>query len=128
MKKDATYRYYHSDWVEAQVNSFVISTGGVLPRKLKAFWNGFAAGMPEEGIFRTAFYPGIQTRFAVKHLLMVSLLPFDLRTGMNISKIGWWLRFGNVDPVWISAAVPESIAYLLKDTSQFENFGTGLSG
>ncbi|MDP0817259.1 efflux RND transporter periplasmic adaptor subunit, partial [Klebsiella pneumoniae] len=25
-----------------------------------------------------------------------------------------------MDPVWISAAVPESIAYLLKDTSQFE--------
>jgi Cu(I)/Ag(I) efflux system membrane fusion protein len=39
---------------------------------------------------------------------------------MNISKDKVVAQIQGMDPVWISAAVPESIAYLLKDTSQFE--------
>ncbi|EMX6762911.1 Cu(+)/Ag(+) efflux RND transporter periplasmic adaptor subunit SilB, partial [Escherichia coli] len=38
----------------------------------------------------------------------------------NISKDKVVAQIQGMDPVWISAAVPESIAYLLKDTSQFE--------
>ena len=38
---------------------------------------------------------------------------------MNISKEKVVAQIQGMDPVWIGAAVPESIAYLLKDTSQF---------
>ena len=39
---------------------------------------------------------------------------------MNISKEKVVAQIQGMDPVWISAAVPESIAYLLKNSSQFD--------
>lgn len=62
----------------------------------------------------------IQTRFTIKAPIDGVITAFDLRTGMNISKDKVVAQIQGMDPVWISAAVPESIAYLLKDTSQFE--------
>lgn len=44
---------------------------------------------------------------------------FDLRTGMNISKDNVVAKIQGMDPVWVSASVPESIARLIKDASQF---------
>jgi Cu(I)/Ag(I) efflux system membrane fusion protein len=38
---------------------------------------------------------------------------------MNIAKDNVVAKIQGMDPVWISVAVPESIAWLLKDASQF---------
>ncbi|MBB9298608.1 efflux RND transporter periplasmic adaptor subunit, partial [Escherichia coli] len=78
------------------------------------------AGMPEEDIQRLRTTRTIQTRFTIKAPIDGVITAFDLRTGMNISKDKVVAQIQGMDPVWISAAVPESIAYLLKDTSQFE--------
>ena len=76
--------------------------------------------MPEEDIQRLRSTRSIQTRFTIKAPIDGVITAFDLRTGMNISKDKVVAQIQGMDPVWISAAVPESIAYLLKDTSQFE--------
>ncbi|GHM52304.1 hypothetical protein ECZU51_09740 [Escherichia coli] len=44
---------------------------------------------------------------------------FDLRAGMNIAKDNVVAKIQGMDPVWITAAIPESIAWLVKDASQF---------
>ncbi|GHL76793.1 hypothetical protein ECZU34_45410 [Escherichia coli] len=44
---------------------------------------------------------------------------FDLRAGMNIAKDNVVAKIQGMDPVWITAAIPESIARLVKDASQF---------
>ena len=62
------------DWVEAQSEFLLLSSTGGLPRKLKAFWNGFAAGMPEEDIQRLRSTGAFRPVLPLKHLLMVSLL------------------------------------------------------
>jgi Cu(I)/Ag(I) efflux system membrane fusion protein len=76
--------------------------------------------MPEEDIQRLRSTRSIQTRFTIKAPIDGVITAFDLRSGMNISKDKVVAQIQGMDPVWISAAVPESIAYLLKDTSQFE--------
>lgn len=44
---------------------------------------------------------------------------FDLRAGMNIAKDNVVAKIQGMDPVWVTAAIPESIARLVKDASQF---------
>lgn len=44
---------------------------------------------------------------------------FDLRAGMNIAKDNVVAKIQGMDPVWVTAAIPESIAWLVKDASQF---------
>jgi Cu(I)/Ag(I) efflux system membrane fusion protein len=75
--------------------------------------------MPDDDIQRLRATRTIQTRFTIKAPIDGVITAFDLRTGMNISKDKVVAQIQGMDPVWIGAAVPESIAYLLKDTSQF---------
>lgn len=39
---------------------------------------------------------------------------FDLRAGMNIAKDNVVAKIQGMDPVWVTAAIPESIARLVK--------------
>ena len=75
--------------------------------------------MPDEDIQRLRATRTIQTRFTIRAPIDGAITAFDLRTGMNISKDKVVAQIQGMDPVWIGAAVPESIAYLLKETSQF---------
>jgi Cu(I)/Ag(I) efflux system membrane fusion protein len=75
--------------------------------------------MPEEDIRRLKATRKIQTRFTLKAPIDGVITAFDLRSGMNITKDNVVAKIQGMDPVWISAAVPESIAWLLKDSSQF---------
>ena len=75
--------------------------------------------LPEENIQRLRSSRVIQTRFTIKAPIEGVITAFDLRSGMNISTDKVVAQIQGMDPVWISAAIPESIAYLLKDSSQF---------
>ncbi len=70
--------------------------------------------MPEEDIRRLKATRKIQTRFTLKAPIDGVITAFDLRGGMNITKDNVVAKIQGMDPVWISAAVPESIAGCLK--------------
>lgn len=109
------------EWVEAQSEYLLLSgTGGSAPQLKGVLERLRLAGMPEDGIQRLRNTRSIQTRFTIKAPIDGVITAFNLRTGMNISKDKVIAQIQGVDPVWISASLPESIAYLLKDTSQFE--------
>ena len=77
------------------------------------------AGMPDADIRRLVATRKIQTRFTLTAPIDGVITAFDLRAGMNIAKDNVVAKIQGIDPVWITAAVPESIAWLIKDTSQF---------
>ncbi|MCI4031695.1 efflux RND transporter periplasmic adaptor subunit [Dickeya dianthicola] len=109
------------EWVEAQSEFLLLSGTGGTSTQIKGVLERLRlAGMPEEDIQRLRSTRSIQTRFTIKAPIDGVITGFDLRSGMNISKDKVVAQIQGMDPVWISAAVPESIAYLLKDTSQFE--------
>ena len=109
------------DWVEAQSEFLLLSGTGGTPVQIKGVLERLRlAGMPDEDIQKLRSTRTIQTRFTIKAPIDGVITAFDLRTGMNISKDKVVAQIQGMDPVWIGAAVPESIAYLLKDTSQFE--------
>ncbi|EAV2596674.1 efflux RND transporter periplasmic adaptor subunit [Salmonella enterica] len=108
------------DWVEAQSEYLLLSGTGGTQVQVKGILERLRlAGMPEEDIQRLRSTRTIQTRFTIKAPISGVITAFDLRTGMNISKDKVVAQIQGMDPVWISASVPESIAYLLKNTSQF---------
>ncbi|MGK5149995.1 efflux RND transporter periplasmic adaptor subunit [Enterobacter roggenkampii] len=108
------------DWVEAQSEFLLLSGTGGTPTQIKGVLERLRlAGMPDDDIQRLRATRTIQTRFTIKAPIDGVITAFDLRTGMNISKEKVVAQIQGMDPVWIGAAVPESIAYLLKDTSQF---------
>lgn len=109
------------DWVEAQSEFLLLSGTGGTPVQIKGVLERLRlAGMPDEDIQKLRATRTIQTRFTIKAPIDGVITAFDLRTGMNTSKDKVVAQIQGMDPVWIGAAVPESIAYLLKDTSQFE--------
>lgn len=108
------------DWVEAQSEFLLLSGTGGTPTQIKGVLERLRlAGMPDDDIQRLRATRAIQTRFTIRAPIDGVITAFDLRTGMNISKDKVVAQIQGMDPVWIGAAVPESIAYLLKDTSQF---------
>jgi Cu(I)/Ag(I) efflux system membrane fusion protein len=108
------------DWVEAQSEFLLLSGTGGTPTQIKGVLERLRlAGMPDEDIQRLRATRTIQTRFTIRAPIDGAITAFDLRTGMNISKDKVVAQIQGMDPVWIGAAVPESIAYLLKETSQF---------
>lgn len=109
------------DWVEAQSEFLLLSGTGGTPTQIKGVLERLRlAGMPDDDIQRLRTTRTIQTRFTIKAPIDGVITAFDLRTGMNISKEKVVAQIQGMDPVWISAAVPESIAYLLKNSSQFD--------
>lgn len=110
-------------WVEAQSEYLLLSgTGGSVTQLKGVLERLRLAGMPEGDIQRLRASRTIQTRFTIKAPIDGVITEFPLRSGMNISKDKVVAQIQGIDPVWLTAAVPESIAYLLKDTSQFEIF------
>ena len=109
------------EWVEAQSEYLLLSGTGGSAGQIKGVLERLRlAGMSEEDIQRLRNSRNIQTRFTIKAPIDGVITAFDLRTGMNISKDKVVAQIQGMDPVWISAAVPESIAYLLNDSSQFD--------
>ncbi|MCF8581787.1 efflux RND transporter periplasmic adaptor subunit [Enterobacter ludwigii] len=109
------------DWVEAQSEFLLLSGTGGTPTQIKGVLERLRlAGMPDDDIQKLRTTRTIQTRFTIKAPIDGVITAFDLRTGMNISKEKVVAQIQGMDPVWISAAVPESIAYLLKNSSQFD--------
>lgn len=108
-------------WVEAQSEYLLLQGTGGSATQLKGVLERLRlTGMSEEDILRLRTARTIQTRFTIKAPIDGVITAFDLRTGMNLSKDNVVAQIQGMDPVWVSAAVPESIASLLKDSSQFD--------
>ncbi|CNH91268.1 efflux RND transporter periplasmic adaptor subunit [Yersinia pekkanenii] len=108
------------EWVEAQSEYLLLDNTGGTNTQLKGVLERLRlAGMSEDDIQKLRKTKNIQTHFTIKAPIEGVITAFDLRTGMNISKDKVVAQIQGMDPVWVSAAVPESIAYLIKDTSQF---------
>lgn len=108
------------DWVEAQSEYLLLrETGGTTTQVDGILERLRLAGMPEADIQRVISTRKIQTRFTLRAPIDGVITAFDLRTGMNISKDNVVAKIQGMDPVWVSASVPESIAWLIKDASQF---------
>lgn len=108
-------------WVEAQSEYLLLSaTGGTDTQSKGVLERLRLAGMPEADIQRLRATRRIQTRFTLNAPIDGVITAFDLRSGMNIAKDNVIARIQGMDPVWISAAVPESIAGLLQAASRFD--------
>lgn len=108
------------DWVEAQSEYLLLlSTGGSAAQMKGILERLRLAGMPEEDIQRLRSQRVIQTRFTLKAPINGVITAFELRNGMNISKDSVIAQIQGIDPLWVTAAVPEAIASLLKTTTQF---------
>lgn len=108
------------EWVEAQSEYLLLAETGGSSSQLKGILERLRlAGMPENEIQRLRASRTVQTRFTLKAPIDGVITAFDLRSGMNIAKDNVVARIQGMDPVWVSASVPESIAYLLNDSLQF---------
>ena len=108
------------DWVEAQSEYLLLQeTGGTATQVEGILERLRLAGMPDDDIRRLKTTRKIQTRFTLTAPIDGVITAFDLRAGMNIAKDNVVAKIQGMDPVWVSVAVPESIAWLIKDASQF---------
>lgn len=108
------------DWVEAQSEYLLLKeTGGTATQVEGILERLRLAGMPETDIRRLTATRKIQTRFILTAPIDGVITAFDLRAGMNIAKDNVVAKIQGIDPVWVTAAVPESIAWLIKDASPF---------
>ena len=108
------------DWVEAQSEYLLLQeTGGTATQVEGILERLRLAGMPDDDFRRLKATRKIQTRFTLKAPIDGVITAFDLRAGMNIAKDNVVAKIQGMDPVWVSVAVPESIAWLIKDASQF---------
>ena len=108
------------DWVEAQSEYLLLKeTGGTATQVEGILERLRLAGMPETDIRRLTATRKIQTRFILTAPIDGVITAFDLRAGMNIAKDNVVAKIQGMDPVWVTAAVPESIAWLIKDASPF---------
>jgi len=107
------------EWVEAQSEYILLSATAGAATQLKGILERLRlAGMPQEDIQRLRKERVIQTHFTLKAPIDGVITAFDLRNGMNISKDNVVAQIQGIDPVWVTAAVPESLAALLNDAAQ----------
>lgn len=99
------------DWVEAQSEYLLLQeTGGTATQVEGILERLRLAGMPDDDIRRLKATRKIQTSFTLKAPIDGVITAFDLRAGMNIAKDNVVAKIQGMDPVWVSVAVPESIA------------------
>lgn len=107
-------------WVEAQSEYLLLAnSGGTLTQLDGVLERLRLAGMPEADIQRMRATRRVQTRFTLTAPIDGVLTAFSLKSGMNIAKDNVVAQIQGMDPVWISAAVPESMAWQLKNAAQF---------
>ncbi len=104
------------EWVEAQSEYLLLASTEATNAQLRGALERLRlSGMPETDIQRLIKSKKIQTHFTIKAPIDGVITAFDLRTGMNISKDNIVAKIQGIDPIWLSAAVPESMAYLIND-------------
>lgn len=109
------------EWVEAQSEYLLLENTGATKAQLNGVLERLRlAGMAESDILALKTTKKTQTHFQIKAPIDGVITVFDLRAGMNISKDKIIAQIQGIDPIWINAAIPESAAYLVKDTSQFD--------
>lgn len=107
-------------WVEAQSEYLLLAESGAPSSQLKGILERLRlAGMPNDDIQRLRQSRTLQSRFTIRAPIDGVITAFNLRTGMNLSKDSVVAQIQGIDPVWIGAAIPESMASLLAENTQF---------
>lgn len=108
------------EWVEAQSEYLLLEQSGATKTKIKGVLERLRlSGMPENNISSLKATKKVQTNFQINAPIDGVITTFDLRTGMNISKNNVIAQIQGVDPIWLNAAIPESVAYLIKNNVSF---------
>lgn len=77
-------------------------------------------GMPDYVIEALKKTQKIQTRLTLKAPIDGVITAFDVRAGMNISKNDVIAKIQGINPIWITAEIPESSAHLIQNQNKFE--------
>lgn len=108
------------DWVEAQTEYLLLrETGGTATQTEGILERLRLAGMPGGGYSPPDRHAKNPDSLYAQSAIDGVITAFDLRAGMNIAKDNVVAKIQGMDPVWVTAAIPESIAWLVKDASQF---------
>ncbi|MTH44814.1 efflux RND transporter periplasmic adaptor subunit [Escherichia alba] len=108
------------DWVEPQGEYLLLRESGGDTAQLEGILERLRlAGMPEEAIRRLKSTRRLQTRFTLRAPVDGAITAFDLRAGMNIAKDNVVAKIQGMNPIWIGVAVPESVAWMVDNPSQF---------
>ena len=108
-------------WVEAQSEYLLLTQGASQEAQRQGVLERLRlSGMPEADIQRLRTTRRIQTRFTPRAPIDGVITAFDLRAGMNFSKDKVVAQIQGIDPVWVTAALPETMAAQLNADSRFE--------
>lgn len=108
-----------AEWVEAQSEYLLLKETGGTATQLRGILEKLRlAGMPEINLQRLQKKNELQTRFVITAPIDGVITAFDLKTGMNISKENVIAQIQGIDPIWLTASVPESLSYLFDKESQ----------
>lgn len=117
-----------ADWVAAQSEYLTLLKTDASPSLLKGVRERlYLAGMPNELIEQLHKTQKVQSYLTIRAPISGVLTSFDLRSGMTMSKSATIATIQGIDPVWILASVPESLANLLTKESQLNVLVPGLS-
>lgn len=109
------------EWVEAQSEYLLLEETGASNVQVNGVLERLRlAGMSYADIQLLRKTKKIQTHFTIKAPMDGVITVFDLRSGMNISKDKVVAQIQGINPIWVNAAVPESIAYMIKKSTQFQ--------
>ncbi len=116
-------------WVEAQSEYLTLAISGAsAAQKRGASERLRLSGMPDEYIKKLMQTGKVQTLFTIKAPISGVITAFDIRSGMNISKDMTIAKIQGIDPLWINASIPESVAATINPDSSFELSIPALSG
>lgn len=109
------------EWVDAQSEYLLLVNTGASKIQLQGVLERLRlTGMPDEEIQLFIKTKKVKTHFQIKAPMSGVITAYDLKTGMNITKDKVIAQIQGVDPIWVNAAIPESLTYLMTDKAKFK--------
>ncbi|MBN6364874.1 Cation efflux system protein CusB precursor [Providencia rettgeri] len=107
-------------WVEAQSEYLALKQMNASQQDLNSVIERLRLnGMPEGALSQFIKTGKVQTRFTIQAPISGVITALNLRLGMNVSKEVVIAQIQGTDPLWINASVPQSVAELLNQQTQF---------
>lgn len=109
-----------SDWVGAQSEYLTLLKTHAPAELLKGVRDRlYLAGMPKELLDKLQQTKQIQSYLTLYAPISGVLTSFDVRSGMTVNKSGIIGTIQGIDPIWVTASLPESLLGLLSDKVNF---------
>ncbi|RKS85272.1 Cu(I)/Ag(I) efflux system membrane fusion protein [Orbus hercynius] len=118
-----------SDWVAAQSEYLTLLKTQAPAELLKGVRERlYLAGMPNELIEQLSKTRQIQSYLTIRAPISGVLTSFELRSGMTVSKAAIIATIQGIDPVWVVAAMPESLTDFITADTQLTVAAAALPG